>query len=140
MRPLLLLLLLCAPVPALAQQGPQGEAQHVEGGHAEDQHGEGQHFDGRFGEGHEQWHESFYSKLMRRDTHTSCCNLSDCRPTQMRMVGDHYEVKVEGAWTAVPDGVIQHIAAPDGGAHVCAPRQEGTNKGVLYCVILPPDM
>src|SRR5262245_4759562 len=23
----------------------------------------------------------------------------DCRPTQNRMVGDHYEVKVDGEWT-----------------------------------------
>src|SRR5258708_12449501 len=26
----------------------------------------------------------------------SCCNLMDCRPTQSRMVGDHYEVKPHG--------------------------------------------
>jgi len=27
----------------------------------------------------------------------------------------------------------------DGGAHVCAPRQEGLNKGVVFCVVLPPE-
>jgi cytosine/adenosine deaminase-related metal-dependent hydrolase len=32
---------------------------------------------------------------------------------------------------------INNVVAPDGGAHVCAPRQVGPNKGVLFCVILP---
>ena len=52
------------------------------------------------------------------------------------MVGDHYEVKLDGQWTPVPDDKINHVVAPDGGAHVCAPRQEGLNKGVLFCVVL----
>ena len=32
----------------------------------------------------------------RRPGGGSCCNLMDCRPTQSRMVGDHYEVKPHG--------------------------------------------
>src|SRR2546430_14793889 len=75
------------------------------------------------GVGHEHWHQQFYSKLMRKDTRTSCCNLSDCVPTQSRMINDHYEVLVEGEWTKVPQDVIQNVAAPDGGAHVCFPKQ-----------------
>ena len=47
------------------------------------------------------------------------------------MVGDHYEVKVEGEWTPVPNDKINNVVAPDGGAHVRAPRQVGSNKGVL---------
>src|SRR5262252_10810372 len=90
------------------------------------------------GAGHEHWHMDFYSKLNRNDGKGSCCNLYDCRPTQSRRVGDHYEVKVDGEWTRVPNDKINNVVAPDGGAHVCAPRQEGANKGVLFCVILPP--
>ena len=56
------------------------------------------------------------------------------------MVGDHYEVKVDGLWTPVPNDKINNVIAPDGGAHVCAPRQVGQNKGVLFCVILPPEV
>ena len=85
------------------------------------------------------WHQGFYSKLQRNDGKGSCCNLLDCRPTQSRMVEDHYEVKVDGEWVRVPVDTINHVIAPDGGAHVCAPRQEGRNKGVLYCVILPSE-
>jgi hypothetical protein len=95
--------------------------------------------EGHHGVGHEQWHASFYSTLMRKDGNGSCCNLSDCSPTQSRMVGNHYEVMIEGKWTPVPQSVIQNRSAPDAGAHVCAPKQEGGNKGVIYCVVLPPE-
>jgi hypothetical protein len=89
--------------------------------------------------GHDKWHQNFYSKLQRNDGRGSCCNLLDCRPTQSRMIDDHYEVKVDGEWVRVPVDTINNVVAPDGGAHVCAPRQEGRNKGVLYCVILPSE-
>jgi hypothetical protein len=95
--------------------------------------------EGYLGTGHHKWHGDFYSTLKRNDGQGSCCNLMDCRPTQSRMVGDHYEVKVDGEWMRVPSDKINNVVAPDGGAHVCAPRQEGLNKGVLFCVILPPE-
>jgi len=95
--------------------------------------------DGHHGVGHDSWHETFYSTLIRKDTKTSCCNLSDCRPTESRMVNDHYEVKVDGTWVQVPKEAIQNVAAPDGGAHVCAPAQIGPATGKIYCVVLPPE-
>ena len=95
--------------------------------------------EGYLGTGHHKWHQDFYSKLKRNDGQGSCCNLMDCRPTQSRMVGDHYEVKVDGEWMLVPNDKINNVVAPDGGAHVCAPRQVGRSKGVLFCVILPPE-
>ena len=72
-------------------------------------------------------------------TAVRAANLMDCRPTQSRMVGNHYEVKVDGEWIPVPNDKINNVVAPDGGAHVCAPRQVGPNKGVLFCVILPSE-
>ena len=95
--------------------------------------------EGYYGVGHDRWHMEFYSKLNRNDGKGTCCNLMDCRPTQSRMVSDHYEVKVDGKWMLVPNDRINNVVAPDGGAHVCAPRQEGLNKGVLFCVVLPPE-
>ena len=89
--------------------------------------------------GHGIWHQGFYSKLKRNDGQGSCCSMLDCRPTQSRMVGDHYEVKVDDEWVPVPRETINNVVAPDGGAHVCAPRQIGRTKGVLFCVILPPE-
>src|SRR5213594_2304723 len=58
--------------------------------------------EGYHGAGHDNWHQGFYSKLKRNDG-SPCCNLMDCRPTQSRMVGDHYEVKVDGEWIPVPN-------------------------------------
>ena len=96
---------------------------------------------GRHGVGHEHWHEQFYSKLIRKDTKTSCCNLTDCVPTQSRTNGADYEVMVDGEWTSVPRNVIQNVTAPDGGAHVCYPKQPHRDypKGTLFCVVLPPE-
>src|SRR5215831_6158812 len=54
--------------------------------------------EGYYGAGHDKWHQGFYSQLRRNDG-GSCCNLMDCRPTQSRIIGDHYEVKVDGVWT-----------------------------------------
>ena len=53
------------------------------------------------GVGHDSWHTQFYSKLTKDDG-GSCCNFNDCRPTLSRSVGNHYEVLVDGEWTAVP--------------------------------------
>src|SRR5262249_58504759 len=94
--------------------------------------------EGYYGVGHGNWHENFYSKLRRSDGGGSCSNVIDCRPTQSRMVDGHYEVKVDGVWTLVPSDKINDVVAPDGGAHVCAPEQNDRNKGILFCVILPP--
>jgi len=85
--------------------------------------------DGYHGVGHDKWHQDFYAALRRNDGGGPCCG----------MVGDHYEVKVDGEWVPVPNDKINNVVAPDRGTHVCAPRQEGRNKGVLYCVILPSE-
>jgi hypothetical protein len=97
--------------------------------------------EGHHGVGHDHWHEQFYSKLVRKDTRTSCCNLADCVPTQSRMNGENHEVMVEGEWTPVPPHLIQNVTAPDGGAHVCFPKQPSQvyPKGTLFCVVLPPE-
>src|SRR5215470_16132528 len=71
--------------------------------------------EGYYGAGHDKWHQGFYSTLKRNDGGGSCCNLMDCRPTQSSMVGDHYEVKVDGEWTPVPNDRINNVVAPDGG-------------------------
>jgi len=95
--------------------------------------------DGMLGQGHEKWHQSFYMTLQRPDGKGSCCNLTDCRPTSGRMVDDHYEIKVNGAWISVPQSKILHKSAPDGGFHVCAPYNFKGRPDELYCVIIAPE-
>jgi hypothetical protein len=96
--------------------------------------------DGYLGHDHDKWHQSFYQKLQRPDTRTPCCNLTDCRPTSGRMVGDHYEVKVNGAWVSVPASKILKQTAPDLGFHVCAPFRFDGQPDHLYCVVVPPEI
>jgi len=95
--------------------------------------------EGDHGEGHAQWHAEFYSKLLRPDTKTSCCNLADCRPTEIRAAGDHYEVKKDGRWIRVPPQKIVKVAPPDGGAHICAPPSTSAvwAPDEVFCIIMP---
>jgi hypothetical protein len=95
--------------------------------------------EGYHGHDHDRWHAEFYSKLMRPDTKTSCCNLADCRPTEIRSRDDHYEVKKDGRWIRVPTDKIVKVAAPDGGAHICAPPSESTSwdPDYVFCIIMP---
>ena len=106
---------------------------------ADDTHQHNQGADGNLGQGHAGWHDAFYKRLLRPDTKTSCCNLTDCRPTSGRMVEGHYEVKVNGAWVSVPQSKIIPTAAPDGGYHVCAPINFKGSSEELYCVVLAPE-
>ena len=111
---LILLVLLGFPVPAAAQEGYHGHD-------------------------HDRWHAEFYSKLMRPDTKTSCCNLADCRPTEVRSAADHYEVMKDGRWITVPFDKIVKVTAPDGGAHICAPPSAGTSfdPDYVFCIVMP---
>ena len=95
--------------------------------------------EGHIGHGHEKWHAPFYSKLMIPGTKTSCCNLSDCRPTSIRANGDHYEIKKDGRWVRVPLDKIVKVTAPDGGAHICAPDSKSGAYGAdhIFCVVMP---
>jgi hypothetical protein len=95
--------------------------------------------EGFSGHNHDRWHHGFYQTLIRPDTKTPCCNLTDCRPTSGRQVGDHYEVKVNGAWVSVPRDKILKKTAPDLGFHVCAPFKFDGQPDHLYCVVIPPE-
>ncbi len=129
-----------AAIGALLVAGPVlAQEQHAHQG-GQSNPGQSSTPQGHHGVGHGTWHESFYSKLKRKDNKTSCCNLSDCVPTQSRMTDTGYEVMVEGEWTHVPQEVIQNVTAPDGGAHVCFPKASTIYpKGTLFCVVLPPE-
>lgn len=102
-----------------------------------------QEHQGHQGQGHEKWHDEFYSTLIRPDSGEkkwSCCSLADCRPTvERRSPYGYYEVMIDGVWVIVPPQKIVPISAPDGGAHVCAQKAAVPGTGALYCVILPPE-
>ena len=100
---------------------------------AQDHHGD-------FGDGHDPWHEGFYSRLLTPETKVSCCSLADCRPTEGRQVGDHYEVEIgRGQWVRVLPSKVVKTTAPDWGFHVCAPQNFSGKPEHVYCVVLPPE-
>lgn len=94
---------------------------------------------GFHGQGHDEWHQEFYGKLVTPDTLVSCCNLADCRPTSGRAIGNHYEVKVNGKFVQVLPGKVVKKTAPDWGYHVCAPKEFDGKPEHVYCVVLPPE-
>src|SRR4051794_39252933 len=103
--------------PTMASQEPQGYA----------------------GDNHGTFH-GFYQYLFNNNTGGTCCHDKDCRPTQSRMVKDHYEVMINGVWMQVDRSTIIKQSAPDGGAHVCAGDKSSVDpEGRVYCVILPPE-
>lgn len=95
--------------------------------------------EGHFGQDHDAWHEQFYGPLQAPDTGGACCHLADCRPTSGRQVGDHYEVKINGAWVRVLPSKVVKVSAPDQGFHVCTPQPFDGNPDHVYCVVLPPE-
>jgi hypothetical protein len=96
--------------------------------------------EGYAGVGHSQRHSGFYYDLFNPNKGVHCCHDKDCRPTVSRMVGDHYEVKINGVWWKVDKSTIIPRTAPDGGAHVCAGDPSSSDPlGRVYCVILPPE-
>jgi hypothetical protein len=94
---------------------------------------------GHIGHGHAQWHESFYKELKIPGSKTSCCNLTDCRPTKVRANGDHYEIMKDGRWIKVEPGKIVKVTAPDGGAHICAPDSKAGrfHPDYVFCIVMP---
>jgi hypothetical protein len=62
----------------------------------------------------------WFRSLQQPKTGMSCCSIADCRPTDFRASGDHYEAFVNGEWTRVAeDKVVHQTENPTGRAVVC---------------------
>ncbi len=64
----------------------------------------------------------WFNSLQRPDGGGSCCSIdSDCRVTEFRRAGDHYQARYAGAWIDVPESAIVHRRDnPLGRAVLCA--------------------
>ena len=68
----------------------------------------------------------WFRSLVQPGTSISCCSVSDCRATEYRIEGDHYEALIGEAWFAVPaDKILQRTDNPTGRAVVCWTPQRG---------------
>jgi hypothetical protein len=62
----------------------------------------------------------WFEGLHQPATGLPCCSISDCRPTESRIVGTRYEALVEGKWLAVPpETVVEATDNPTGRPVVC---------------------
>jgi hypothetical protein len=67
-----------------------------------------------------------------------CCDIADCRVTDYREVGDHYEVLIDerfpgvqgASWQRVPPrAIVEHTENPTGGAVAC------WHEGEVFCFV-----
>ncbi|MBV8913052.1 MAG: hypothetical protein JOZ05_08455, partial [Acetobacteraceae bacterium] len=69
-------------------------------------------------------------------TGTSCCSIADCRPAESRIVGDHYEVFIDGKWLRVPpELILERADNPTGRAVVCWTPTAG-----ILCFVRGPEV
>ena len=92
---------------------------------------------GNHGEGHDRLHQWYLT--LRDKKGKSCCDHTDCRPTQSRYNGKDVEVMIDGIWAVVPQDKILNVPSPDLQTHVCAPnRPNSFPLGYVACVVLAP--
>jgi hypothetical protein len=77
----------------------------------------------------------WFQGLRQPGTGMSCCSISDCRQTDFRITGGHYEALVEDQWREVPaDAVLERSDNPTGRAVVCYTPSRG-----IMCFIRGPE-
>jgi len=68
----------------------------------------------------------WFQSLAVPGTGVSCCSIADCRPTDYRTVGDHYEALIEGKWVVIPPRkVLDRTDNPIGRGVVCWTPERG---------------
>lgn len=68
----------------------------------------------------------WFRSLLQPGTSISCCSVADCRATEYRIEGDHYEALIGDTWFVVPpDKVLERTDNPTGRAVVCWTPQRG---------------
>ena len=78
----------------------------------------------------------WYRGLHVPGTGTSCCSIADCRNAESRIVGDHYEVLIDGKWLVVPPQLIlDRNDNPTGQAVVCWTPTAG-----ILCFVRGPEV
>jgi hypothetical protein len=77
----------------------------------------------------------WFNSLQQPRTGISCCSIADCRRTDSRLAGDHYEALIDGQWRPVPpEAVVERTDNPTGRAVVCYTPARG-----IMCFIKAPD-
>ncbi|HLI12870.1 MAG TPA: hypothetical protein VKY65_14855 [Alphaproteobacteria bacterium] len=63
---------------------------------------------------------AWFDSLRQPGSGAKCCSIADCRETESRMVGGHYEALIGHHWAVVPeDKILQRTDNPTGRAVLC---------------------
>lgn len=82
----------------------------------------------------------WFKSLKQPDTGMSCCDISDCRQTEAKWVGDQWAARVRGVPRLIPNSkVLKSPHSIDGEAYVCASESGPPESALIYCFI-PPTM
>jgi hypothetical protein len=77
----------------------------------------------------------WFQGLRQPGTGISCCSVADCRLTDFRTQGDHYEAMIDGQWREVPaTTILERIENPTGHAVVCYTPARG-----IMCFVRGPE-
>jgi hypothetical protein len=77
----------------------------------------------------------WFQGLRQPGTGMSCCSIADCRQTEFRIAGSHYEALIEGQWRPVPPAtILPRTDNPTGHAVVCYTPSLG-----IMCFIKGPE-
>ncbi len=77
----------------------------------------------------------WFHSLRQPGTGASCCSIADCRQTDFRIKGGHYQAKVNGHWKTVPKHtILSRTDNPTGRAVVCYTPYVG-----IMCFIKGPE-
>jgi hypothetical protein len=77
----------------------------------------------------------WFQGLRQPGTGISCCSIADCRQTDARINGSHYEAMIDGAWLPVPaDKILERTDNPTGRAIICYTPSLG-----IMCFIRGPE-
>ena len=78
----------------------------------------------------------WFQALRQPGTGISCCSVADCRQTEYRTSGDHYEALIEDRWLVVPpEKVLSRTDNPTGHAVVCWTPTTG-----IMCFVRGPEI
>lgn len=77
----------------------------------------------------------WFQSLRQPNTGMSCCSIADCRRTDFRIKGDHYQALVDGQWKTVPpSSILDRADNPTGQAVVCYTPYMG-----IMCFVKGPE-
>src|SRR5262249_51115096 len=76
-------------------------------------------------------------KSLKSNKGLPCCDVSDCRRVQARLVNGYYEALIDEQWARVPDDKITNIENPIGQYIACYTYYEASRDSppLFYCFV-----